>query len=161
VSPELLDKLLAERASTLSKLGARVIQVASEEPGYPARNAIDGDPFTFWHTRFGPVDPMPHQIVIDIGREIAIKGFTYLPRQDLARGHFAQCAVYCSNDPSNWGEPVATANFKGGYSLDRIDFKKPVKARYLKFAILSAVDHGPLACAAEIDVVPEKPQDGL
>jgi len=158
LSPELLDKLLAERASTLSKLGAKVIQVDSEAPGYPARNAIDGDPFTFWHTRFEPVDPMPHQIVIDLGREIAIKGFTYLPRQDMERGHVAQCAVYCSNDPSNWGEPAATGNFKEGYSLDRIDFKNPVKARYVKFAIQSEIGHNAFAAAAEIDVVPEKPQ---
>ena len=47
------------------------------------RKAIDDDSSTFWHTRYrDKVDPMPHHISVDLGETVAIRGFTYTPRQD-------------------------------------------------------------------------------
>jgi hypothetical protein len=73
VTKESLAKML-ERAkpSKLVRLGARVVETDSEDTahGNVAAHAIDGDPDTFWHTRWTPRnDPMPHHLVIDLGRE--------------------------------------------------------------------------------------------
>ena len=153
LSPKLLEDLLANPSSVLSRLGAKVIQFDSEDPDHRAVAAIDGDPGTFWHTKWNPVsDPMPHEIVIDMGRELELKGVTYLPRQQFTAGHVAECAVYCGNDPSNWGDPAATAKFPDEYALQKIDFRQPAKGRYLKFKVLSGGGNQPFATVAEIDV---------
>jgi hypothetical protein len=75
LSPKLLDDLLAKPSSVLSKLGAKVIHADSEDPDHRAADAIDGNHGTFWHTKWSPMpDPMPHEIVIDMGCELELKG---------------------------------------------------------------------------------------
>lgn len=50
-----------------------------------ALNAIDGQISNFWHTQWKSAHPPhPHWIVIDLGREEAIGGFVYVPRQGTA-----------------------------------------------------------------------------
>ena len=46
---------------------------------------------------------MPHHLTVDLGREVTLKGITYLPRQDMANGRIAECEIYCSTDPSLLG----------------------------------------------------------
>jgi hypothetical protein len=158
LSPKALDNLLAKPTSALSRMGAKVLQADSEDPDHRAAAAIDGDPGTFWHTKWSPAsDPMPHEIVIDMGREFDLKGITYLPRQQSSAGHVAECAVYCGNDPSNLGDPAVTAKFQDEEALQKIDFPQPLKGRYLKFKVLSGIGNQPIATVAEIDVAPAKP----
>ena len=92
------------------KLGARVIEADSEDSsnGNVAANAIDGDPGTIWHTQWQPAhDPMPHHLIVDLGRAVRLEGITYLPRQDGANGRIAGCELYCATDLNSWGTPVA------------------------------------------------------
>ncbi len=153
-----LDKLLAKPVSKLAGFGAKVLSADSEAPDFPAANAIDGNPATIWHTVWDPTPaPMPHQLVIDMGRELEISGVTYLPRADAREGRIKDCEVFCSNDPEKWGEPAAKATFKDGSELHKIPFNKPLKARYLKFVVLSEIKNNPYASAAEIDVLPIEP----
>lgn len=52
----------------------------SAQPEYPCQNAIDGDPNTFWHTQYDPVQaPLPHTITIDMKTIYYVNGLTYLP----------------------------------------------------------------------------------
>jgi hypothetical protein len=60
------------------KLGAKVVSADSEDADYPASQAIDGDAVTIWHTKWSPnEDPMPHNLVIDLGREVELRGIVY------------------------------------------------------------------------------------
>ena len=73
------------RIAGLARRGATVLHASSEDlaHGNVAANVLDGDPATFWHTRWQPqTDPLPHELVIDLGRELALHGITCLPRQD-------------------------------------------------------------------------------
>src|SRR5580704_17010288 len=75
-----------ERAAPKVKL--RFVSADSEETdgqdGYGV-NAVDGDPNTFWHTHWLSDSPaLPHEIIIQLLPPTAIKGFAYLPRQDLS-----------------------------------------------------------------------------
>ncbi len=157
VAKDDLTKMLERtRPSKLAKLGARVLEADSEdkEHDHVAANAIDGDPDTIWHTRWQPrTDPMPHQLVIDLGREVALKGITYLPRQDMSNGRIAEAEIFCGNDPKSWGEPAARAKWRNTAELQTVWFPQPVKARYLKFAAKSEVQRNPFAAIAELDVV--------
>ena len=56
---------------------------SEDRQGYPAVNAFDGDPNTYWHTEWRlNAPPPPHEIQINLGSNQSIDGFRYLPRQD-------------------------------------------------------------------------------
>ncbi len=158
VGKEELARLLATTTrSQLVKLGARVLETDSEDSthGNVASKAIDGDPDTFWHTRWEPDPaPMPHHLTIDLGAQITLRGITYLPRQDMANGRVAQCDIYCSNDAKAWGEPCAKARWPNSEQLQTVLFKQPLKARFLKVVARSEVNGNPFASIAELDILP-------
>jgi F5/8 type C domain len=69
----------------LSNKDWKIVRVSSENVGNEkfARNAIDGDPATLWHTRFtGTAARPPYELVIDLGAQQTVRGFVYLARQD-------------------------------------------------------------------------------
>ncbi len=148
------DALFARtKPSALSELGAKVIACDSQTDAFPASAAIDGNPDMFWHTRYGKTaDPMPHHLVIDLGRQVEMSGIKYLPRQDMEEGRLADCAVSCSSDGNNWSEPVPV-HFENNDQWQMFKFKKPIKARYLKLLVKSAVNNREHATVAEIDII--------
>ena len=160
VSQEDLARLLdLTQPSKLVTLGARVIEADSEDSanGNVAANAIDGDPETIWHTRWQPAnDPMPHHLTIDLGRDVTLKGITYLPRQDMANGRIAECEIYCSTEPNSWAAPAAKVKWPNTDQLQTVTFKQPVKARYLKVVARSEVNGNPFASIAELDVLTDE-----
>jgi len=135
-------------------LAAKVTHVDSEQPGYEAHLAIDGDPDTIWHTAWEPtVAAHPHQIAIDLQRETRIAGFTYLPRQDMPNGRIAEYELYVSREAHVWEQPVKKGRFPPGTSLQTIRLDEPVMGRYLRLAALSEVDGNPWTAVAEFDVL--------
>ena len=149
-----IEKLCA--AAGLNRLGAKVVQVNSEDRanGNLAANVLDGDPATFWHTRWQPQsDPPPHALVIDLGREIPLRGITYLPRQDNPNGRVAQYRFSISNDGANW-TTVAEGRFPPGEACQVVSLNAPTPARYLRFVTLSELGGQDFASVAEIDIVP-------
>ena len=161
VTREELAKLLERsKPSRLLKLGARVLETDSEDTahGNVAANAIDGDPDTFWHTRWQPTNaPMPHHLVIDLGRNLSLKAITYLPRQDMLNGRIAGYEILCSDDAKVWPAPIVRGTWPSASQLQTVSFPRPVKARYLKFVARSEVNRQPFAAVAELDVVPDAP----
>ena len=152
-----LQRLLHRAArSTLVNLGAKVLKVDSEDRanGNVAANTLDGDPDTIWHTRWQPAnDPMPHELVIDLGREVALKGITYLPRQDMVNGRIADAEIFCGNNPQSWGAPLATPKWPNVMELQTVRFNQTIKARYLRLLAKSEVNANPFAAIAELDVL--------
>jgi hypothetical protein len=157
VSQEDLTRVLHRASkSTMVNLGAKVLKVDSEdrENGNTADKAIDGDPDTIWHTRWQPRnDPMPHSLVMDLGREVTLRGIRYLPRQDQVNGRIAEAEIFCATDPESWGAPVATAQWRNSEQLQTVQFAQPLKARYLKLVVKSEINRNPFASVAELDVV--------
>ncbi|MGA2864720.1 MAG: discoidin domain-containing protein [Verrucomicrobiota bacterium] len=160
VSQDALARLLEfSPPSRLVKLGAKVLEADSEDRanGNLAANAIDGDAATIWHTQWTPEnDPMPHHLIIDLGREVVLHGVTYLPRQDMANGRIAQCEVFCSNAPKAWSAPAAKAQWPNSDQLQALKFAPPVKARYLKVVAKSEVNGNPFASIAELDILTDE-----
>ena len=153
---DLVSLLQPGFASRLAHLGGRVIDVSSEDTanGNRAANVLDGEPNTFWHTRWQPrQDPMPHRLVIDLGSAQTFSGIVCLPRQDMANGRIARCEIYTSNDPKTWAEPRAKAQWPNTDQPQQVKFNHPVTARYLKLVILSEVKGNPFASLAELDLL--------
>ncbi len=141
--------------TTLARLaGARVTGYSSEETQFPATNVIDENPNSFWHTNWHPQpDPLPHHLIIDLGRGIDLKGIKYLPRQDMENGRWADCEVFAGSDRDVWGAPIASVRLKNIPQWQSIIFKSSVQARYLKVLIKSEVRDRPFASAAELDII--------
>ena len=138
----------------IDTLGAWVLRTDSHEPGYEGENAIDGNPNTIWHTAWTPTPPdYPHDIVIDLRRPVRLRGLTYLPRQDMRNGWVSRYAVYVSDDPDRWGEPVARGEPPLNRELKTIRFDTPMEGRYVRFVAVAGLEGQRFASVAELDVI--------
>lgn len=136
-----------------------VAYVSSEEDpsGEVAKNLVDGDPSTIWHTMYSITVPkFPHWIDFDCGEMKSIKGFTYLPRQDGgANGNIKGYRVQVSRDGKTWSEPVAEGELENNLKEKRVLFAKPQQARFLRFTALSNQRGDDFASGAEFNVLAE------
>jgi hypothetical protein len=151
----MLDDLFApsRAGSTLAKLGATIVRADSETPDHPAADVLDDDPDSFWHTAWEPSPkPMPHEIIIDIGKPVALRGVTYLPRQDMANGRIADYEIYASLRLENWTAPIATGTWPDSADKQTVTLDHAVTARYLRIVAKSEVNGNAFASAAEFDV---------
>ncbi len=138
----------------MTALGARIVKADSEAPGYEAHLAIDGDPATMWHTPWGGEAPgFPHEIVIGFEKVVTIRGFRYLPRQDMSNGRVATFELFLSTDGKWWGSPAATGRFENDTRERFVQFKTPQQCRFLRFVALSEVNGREFASMAELDVI--------
>ena len=139
----------------LAKEGAKVIACDSQDPEYPAEQAIDGNPATFWHTAWKPSPaPLPHFLTIDFGKTRTLKSLACTPRQDQSGARVADCEVYISDDSAQWGKPAAIITLKNESAAQTIKFQAPTTGRYLKVIIKSTQGkHEPTAAIAELGIV--------
>lgn len=146
-------KSLFKKPTLISK--ARVVMVDSQASGHEARNAIDGNPATIWHTSWEPAPKAyPHEIRIELPEPVAIKGLNYTPRQDMSNGWISKYQVYVSTDGKNWGSPCATGTFQKGRSDKNVLFEKASTGRFVRFVALSGFDGQPFASIAELNIIP-------
>ena len=116
--------LISQADWTLESVNSEELVVSNR----PATQAFDSNPATFWHTEWAPAgtanDPShPHEIVIDLGADYDISGFTYLPRQDVSQnGQVADYAFYVSANGTDWGSPVAAGELQNIKSEQTIRF---------------------------------------
>ena len=151
-------------ANTLPKQGLiptkdwQVARVSSESAfnGKLAKNAFDGDPLTWWHTKFqGGAAEHPHELVIDLGRDYTIRGFRYLARQDASwNGAVKDCEFYVSSNPDAFDAKAASATLGKTKEAQEVTCE-PVRGRYFLFRALSEVNDGPWASIGELGVVGE------
>ena len=153
-------KSLFAPAGAMRVLGGKVLSADSEAVGYEAAKAIDGNPATVWHTQYEPAQPdYPHELSIDLGRSVEIRGLSYLPRQDMQNGWISEYEVYVSEDPANWGKAVYRGTLPRGQDRSIITFTKPATGRYVRFIALKGIDGQKFAAIAELDVIPAEKLD--
>ncbi|MBI9017152.1 MAG: discoidin domain-containing protein [Phycisphaerae bacterium] len=131
-----------------------IISVSSEETQAEqnsADNAFDGNPNSFWHTKWqGTADKYPHELVIDLGDEYNLQGLTYLPRQQGDNGMISHFELYASNNKNDWSSALTQGKFANEKRLQIVTLAKPVKARYVKFVALDAINGADFASVAEL-----------
>ena len=135
-----------------------LLHADSEELGFEAWRAMDGDARTMWHTRWrGVSPPLPHTLHVDLTDEFEISGLTLTPRTDHLNGVIRRFEVFLSNDPAQPGEPVfrgelSSAELPSEQTPQTIRFDAPVKGRYLALKVLSGHGAGSHATLAELEV---------
>ena len=145
------------RSFGLTKAGWHIVSCSSEErEDTPAANAIDDNPDTFWHSQWRLAQPPPpHELVIDLGAETSAGGFTYLPRQDSARGRCcaSRARIWLSASPTDWGQPTAEARFDNiaANPIEQVvRFAQPARGRYLRVVFDATADGAAFVTAAEV-----------
>ncbi len=143
----------------IERVPVDVVYVSSEEGpgGEVAKNLVDNDPSTIWHTMYSITVPKyPHWIDFDCNETKTLKGFTYLPRQDGSpNGNIKGYKVQVSQDGKNWSDTVCEGDFENNAKEKKVLFKQPQKARYLRFTALSSQNGADFASGAEFGVIVE------
>jgi beta-galactosidase len=78
-------EIIGENGKAVSSLNWKVLFVDSEETEKAANGAdklFDLQESIIWQTKIGDKTTHPHQVVIDMSKEINVKGFRILPRTD-------------------------------------------------------------------------------
>ncbi len=138
----------------LPNRGWKVLRASSESKGNGklAKNAIDGDPRTWWHSNFaGGPEKHPHELVIDLGKTESIGGCVFLARQDGSwNGVIGQCEVYVSESATNFGAAATQTGLRKVATAQNVRFEKTVRGRYVRIRILSEINGGPWGSLAEL-----------
>lgn len=143
----------------LAKAKWRIIACDSQDGAEgDARNAIDDDPSTFWHTRYrDQVDSLPHHVAVDLGETLMISGFNYMPRQDEWDGGIVLRARFeISADGQKWkvvADEVDFDNIVNSRQQQTVKLPTQVAARYFRMTALRTVNDNNLGSAAEISVL--------
>ncbi len=149
----------ADPAGALSREGWRAAADSEEPDGAPGL-AIDGDPATFWHTRYREQrDEHPHALVIDLGEPTAFDGIAYLPRQESDSGRVGRYRIKVSDDARTWSELLAQGTFPNTEAPQRVSFEE-VEARYVMLEAHSAQRPQPATSVAEFWVTRGFDADG-
>lgn len=141
--------------SKIETVPLQVVFASSQETGEGnPDHLVDGNPNTIWHTMYSvTVAQYPHWVDFDAGAVQAIKGFTYLPRQDGTNGHIKDYKIQISIDGQNWGEPVVEGTFDRGSKQQTVRFTKPVQGRFIRFTGLNSQNGQDFASGAEFGVL--------
>jgi alpha-L-fucosidase len=137
----------------------RIVSADDEVNNFEAIKAIDGDIKSQWITNWKePGKRYPHEIAVDMGEKLVLKGFSYTPRQDENHtGIIYRYSFYISNDGKDWQEVVknaAFANVKNNPVKQDVKFDKSYAARFIKLeALAPAGEKEHWAAVAEIGVI--------
>ena len=143
---------IAEIHFGIDKADWTLASVSSEEAGLSAQQAFDGNTGTFWQSLEG--ERHPHSLAIDLGAPYALNALTYLPRQDSrsAGGMVEKGRIETSPDGQQWmrAEDFEFGNIINDPRQRTHYFKKPVRARYIRFVTTAGAAEQTAAGAAEI-----------
>ena len=133
-----------------------VRSVSSEQGGNEAaKNVIDGNASTIWHTKYNPTTPCPHEIIIDMAKYYRVSHFVYQGREDMGNGRIKDYEFYVSDSPTAWGSPVAKGTLQNSSSEQQTELTTRPVGRYFRLIILSTHDNQGYASAAELGIIPE------
>ena len=134
-----------------------VRSTSAARKNYEGHKAIDGDPRTMWHTPTSDSAPVhPHSIEINLNETLSLKGFSYLPRNDgRSEGICKKYRFEVSKDGNNWkiAREGSFDNIKNNPVLQRVNFSKPMEAKYIRFTSLSNVNGDTCLSIAELGVI--------
>lgn len=133
-----------------------VVFASSEEAGVgDAKNLLDGNPNTIWHTTYGvTVAKHPHWVDFDMGKSAKIKGFTFTQRSDSGNGKVKDYQIHISNDGKNWSE-LKKGQLTAESRPQRILFDSSVTTRFVRFTALSEHYGQDYASGGEFSVIAE------
>ncbi|MBE6269310.1 MAG: alpha-1,3/4-fucosidase [Bacteroidales bacterium] len=115
------------------------------------KRLFDNDIRSIWKS----ADMQP--LVVNMGQELAISGFTYVPAETVgAEGVVTKYRVYVSSDATVWtqiGGDREFENIRNNPIAQNIRFEASVKARYIKFEPTETTDNNGIFTVAEFGAI--------
>ena len=115
------------------------------------KRLFDNDIRSIWKS----ADMQP--LVVNMGQELAISGFTYVPAETVgAEGVVTKYRIYVSNDATVWtqmGGEREFENIRNNPIAQNVRFDAPVKARYIKFEPTETTDNNGKFTVAEFGAI--------
>ncbi|MBR4293968.1 MAG: alpha-L-fucosidase [Bacteroidaceae bacterium] len=115
------------------------------------KRLFDNDIRSIWKS----ADMQP--IVVNMGQELAISGFTYVPAETVgAEGVVTKYRIYVSNDAAAWtqmGGEREFENIRNNPIAQNVRFETPAKARYIKFEPTETTDNNGTFTVAEFGAI--------
>ncbi len=100
-----------------------------------AKNAIDGNINTIWHTAHDGSDT-EREIIIKLDEAVYLSALQYVPRQTGTNGRTKNAKLYISTDGKKWTEVASANNWENNSSSKMIELKESVNAQYVKFVTI-------------------------
>ncbi len=97
-----------------------------------AKNAIDGNINTIWHTAYDGSDSTK-SIIIKLDEPAYLSALQYVPRQIGSNGRAKNAKLYISMDGNNWTEVAEAINWSNDANPKLMTLDTPVKTQYVKF----------------------------
>ncbi|MEM5640958.1 M60 family metallopeptidase [Bacillus toyonensis] len=143
----------AKPVKPLAVLSKKIMKASanSEESWHdPARNAIDDNPNTIWHSKWSTTNQYPYNLTLDLDQTKSITQVACLPRQDGGiNGRILNYNIYTSMDGSNY-QKVASGTWENSTTQKLATFE-PVSAKYVKVEVTNGKNG--FASIAEVDVL--------
>ncbi|GHT44528.1 hypothetical protein FACS189454_02210 [Planctomycetales bacterium] len=142
-----------------------LVTADSEDAGYEAYRAMDGDVKTMWHTNFhnalnggGRIDQLPHTLTVDMRKPRTIKGFVLTMRNDGFNGDVGKYEVYVTDIINGTDKPAAASEFSKAANLNekksnRIEFAEPQTGRYFVLRAFSDLSGNQYTSVAELELL--------
>jgi alpha-L-fucosidase len=142
---------IASQVFDISKKNWKVLHVSSGDIT-KAKSLIDGDYRSWWTTAEDQSEPQ--EVVIDLGAEYNVSGFTYWPMQERwVSGVITHYEFFVSPDNNHW-EKASEGEFGNIWNNlveQKINFD-PIKGRYIKLKAAKIHGGGYTASIGEIGV---------
>jgi alpha-L-fucosidase len=117
---------------------------------------IDDNAESIW--RSAADKGLPQEIIIDLGENLMISGFTYLPTQQrYIDGTVSEYQFFVSPNGNNWGKPVSEGEFSNIKNNPILQTKTfvPAKGRYIKFTGNMEIEGKNFMSVAEVGIITE------
>ena len=139
----------------VDKLAWKIVSSTKQQGGNRARQVLDGDPKTLWHTveAKGTNNPFPHEITLGFGKELNLEGFAQTARDDLGNGTIKDYEVWVSLDNKKWKKATqGEFNYANGPRVE-VKFQKAVQAKFFRLVAKSELKGRPFTSIAELDIL--------
>ena len=111
-----------------------------------AVNVIDGNPNTYWHSKWGDNSiTLPQSVTLNLGAEETIYKVDYLARQNSASGRVKEYGIEVSTNGTDFTE-VAHGTLDNTTAWQEIEFI-PTAAQYVRFVAYEAYNVGTGSCS--------------
>ncbi|MBS1704604.1 MAG: discoidin domain-containing protein [Armatimonadetes bacterium] len=126
------------------------VEASSFEPGEgEPQNVLDGNPGTFWHSRWSENPPsLPQSVTVDLGAAVMLKAIAYSGRNGNPNGRAEKFELETSSDGKTWSQ--ATVGSLKNSSASQLIKLDPRKARYVRFTTLTETQGRDYASIAEL-----------
>ncbi len=116
-----------------------------------ATQVMDGEANTAWYQKKDGAKPV--DVTIDMGAEVDLNGFRYLPGQGRTAGIISNYQFFISTDNKNWtlADEGEFSNIKNNPLWQEKSFD-PVKARFIRLRCVGTVESDDQVGYAELDV---------